>query len=128
MQLRLPPLLPLAACPYPNLFFRHYPSPLCCAVVYYMLRERQLAYNIRSTVAEGPAELLQRRSLPALSVNVPLASSYGTKHGDWAVYVRTIEPASCSLPLATPGRSVLPHGSMPTAMVAAAADSAASTP
>ena len=69
-----------------------------------MPRDRQLAYNIKSTASEGPSawrqhsvagdapnDLLQRRGLPPLSLQVPLAAGYGIKYGERAMYVRTID-------------------------------------
>ncbi|EFN53532.1 hypothetical protein CHLNCDRAFT_136637 [Chlorella variabilis] len=83
-----------------------WPAGLHSPSVYYMLRERQLAYNINAAVSQGPAswrrqsvakgracELLQRRGLPPLSVRVP-QTLCNIRPGETAVYVRAVQRAA----------------------------------
>ena len=110
-----PPPLPPLLCgrsrrgPYPCSWPHTQPTltaacrPAHPAAVYYMIRERQLAFQIRAVAAEGPAawrapanpaaaapsQLLQRRGLRPLAVLVPHTTT-GIDANDTAVYVRSI--------------------------------------
>ncbi|PRW57457.1 hypothetical protein C2E21_4080 [Chlorella sorokiniana] len=107
-----------------------WPAGLQSPTVYYMIRERQLAFQIRAVAAEGPAAwrtpanpaaaapsaLLQRRGLRPLAVLVPHTAT-GIDANDTAVYVRSINvmcwrPATAALaapcPLAAPCRPAPP--------------------
>lgn len=111
------------------------PAAACCqpvppsrplpAAVYYMIRERQLAFQIHAVAREGPAAwrppstpaaaapsaLLQRRGCRPLALLVPHAAT-GVTAADTAVYVRSINVACCP-PSAAPAPK--PRAETPTA-------------
>ncbi|KAL4853136.1 hypothetical protein ACK3TF_005830 [Chlorella vulgaris] len=79
-----------------------WPAGLQDPTVYFSLGEGRLAYLIQQAAAQGPAawrshsvaaaapcELRQRRRLPPLSVNVPLAAGYGIRLGEQAMFIGT---------------------------------------
>ncbi|KAI3424169.1 hypothetical protein D9Q98_009528 [Chlorella vulgaris] len=112
-----------------------WPAGLQSPTVYYMLRERQLDFNIQCARLEGPAvwrptsvagtrpnALLQLRGRPLLAIKLPAALGSGVQLGDAVVYVRAVQPGSQKPPRPSAVGRIAPSA---LAVVSAAATAAA---